>query len=746
LLINAKSMSFRKKFLLTLCVVCVFGFASAQKADSLLLKLYQEPNDSSRVGILLNIASHYDQVEHNNVLSENYLLEAKRLSENINNQHLKGAVYNQLGSFYRNLSRYNDALKLHNDAYLIARETNNLKLQASSLNNLGVVYRRIDNHAYAAEYHVKALKVAEEIRDSFNISVSCNSLGNIFSLNGRYDEAIEYFNRALLIADKMNNKLGQAMNNNNIGEVYEFKKNYSRAREYYQKSLDINFAINSLKGIAINYNALGKVEYFLGNHMSAHNYFIKALEIDRKLGDKKFLADSYVNLSRVLLALNREAEAKKNLDLSLEIAREIKSLIHLQLVYEVYSNYYNKIRRYDSALHYYVLASNFKDSVLNDKNTRHIATIQTIYETQKKENEIKLLTQEQELKEKELKRQNILKNGLLIGLILTTIIIFSIYQAFRTKRTSNKMLSQQIEEIEAQNVRLEEQKQEIETQKEQIERNKNFIEQKNKNLEEAYKIIEGYIEKITDSIRYAERIQESIQPSVEVVKELFSDVVLFNKPKDIVSGDFYWMVTSGNKVYLALSDCTGHGVPGAFMSIIGIDLLNQAVNLHHYYKPDQIVAFLNEQLIKRLRKSESEQVLKDSMDIAVCIFDKETYQLDYTGALIPVFIQSNGELTEVKPDYITLGTSFDKDPKSFTINSFKLIGGDWIYLVTDGYFDQLGGGQNKKFMRSRFRQLISQVHHLKGVEQTEILEKEFLQWMGRNEQIDDVLVWGVKVK
>ncbi|MGE0078378.1 MAG: tetratricopeptide repeat protein [Bacteroidales bacterium] len=637
-------------------------------------------------------------------------------------------------------------MKYHSDAYALAKENNNPKMQVIALNNLGVVYRRIDNHAFATEYHIKALQLAEEIRDSFGISVACNSLGNIFSLNSRYDEAIEYFTRALHISEAMNNSLGQAMNNNNIGEVYEFKGNYSKAKEFYVKSLEINTNINSVKGISINYNALGKIDLYNHNYRSAYNYFMKALAIDKKMGDKKFLADSYVNLSRVLLAMNLLNDAKDNIDLSIRIAKEIKSLTHLQWSYEVYSNYYKKQERYDSALFYYTLASNFKDSVLNEKNTRHISTIQTIYETEKKENEIKLLTQEQELKQKELKRQNILKNGLLIGLILTILIIISIYQAFITKKKTNKLLSRQIEEIETQNIRLEEQKQEIETQKEEIVRNKNFIEQKNTNLEEAYKIIENYIEKITDSIRYAERIQESIQPNVGLVKDIFADSFIYNKPKDIVSGDFYWMITSGKKVYLALSDCTGHGVPGAFMSIIGIDLLNQAVNLHHYFKPDQIIAFLNEQLIKRLRKSETEHVLKDSMDIAVCIFDKETYKLDYTGALIPLFVQSNGALNEIKPDYITLGTSFEEEQKSFTINSFKLIAGDWIYLSSDGYFDQLGGDQNKKYMRSRFRQIISQIHHLPGHEQKAVIEKEYLQWMGKNEQIDDVLVWGIKIK
>jgi hypothetical protein len=246
-------------------------------------------------------------------------------------------------------------------------------------------------------------------------------------------------------------------------------------------------------------------------------------------------------------------------------------------------------------------------------------------------------------------------------------------------------LSRQIEEIEKQNCFGGAKNKKFRFKRKKLNENKDFIEQKNKNLEEAYKIIEGYIEKITDSIRYAERNTGIDSAGCNIIKEIFSDTLIYNKPKDIVSGDFYWMVNSGKKVYIALADCTGHGVPGAFMSIIGIDLLNQAVNLHHFYKPDQIVAFLNDELMKRLRKSEMEQVLKDSMDIAVCIFDRETYKLDYTGALIPLFIHSNGILNEIKPDYITLGTSFEKETKVFTINSFKLIAGIgfiWQLMVT----------------------------------------------------------------
>ncbi len=731
-------------FLFALLFTCQY-FTIAQNADSLLLKLYQEPRDSLRILILKDLANYYETQEHNTVLAENYLLEAKKIAENLNSSYLRMEIYNSMGILYRNLSQYTSALKLHNDAFNIAKEVGDKWQQTKLLNNLGVVYRRLDNHAYASEYHLRALKLAEEIKDTFNISVACNGLGNIFSLNGRPNEALEYFRIALFLSQKQSNLLGQAMNYNNIGEVYEFKRNYSKAREYYQKSLDVNFNISSQKGVAINYNALGKIELFEGNFAKANEYFTKSLEINKILGDKKFIADSYINLAWAELKLHQYQRAINNINNCFRIASEIKSLSHLQQVNEALSEYYKSLGDYPKALEYYVLSSQYKDSVINAQSARHISTIQTLYETEKKENQIKLLVQEQELKQRIITKQRVQTYALLVSFALSVLMLIIIYLAFRAKRRRNDILISQIKEIEAKNVMLEEKNQVIEMQKVEIEKSKNYIEQKNKNLEDAYKIIEGYIEKITDSIRYAEKIQESIQPKMESIKLNFPDTFVFNRPKDIVSGDFYWFLTKGNKVYFALADCTGHGVPGAFMSIIGIDLINQAINQQLLYKTDDIISFIDDQLIRRLSKSPHEQILKDSMDIAMCIFDKDTYQLEYTSTLIPMFLQRNGDVEELKSDFVTLGSKITSGSKNFTVKSLKLQPGDWLYLSTDGYFDQLGGDNNKKFMRSRFREHLLLSAKLIGDEKSAYFENIFLQWMKKNEQIDDVLLWGIKI-
>lgn len=720
-------------------------FTISQTSDSLLLQLYHEPKDSARVEILIKLSVLYSEKERNFQLAENYLFEAKKLTEQIPSKPLDAKVLNKLGQLYRNFSKYNEALKYHNEALSLAKEIGDSSFEAYCLNNIGVVYRRVDNHSIASEYHLKALLLAEDIKDTFNISIACNSLGNIFSLNGNYNQALEYYSKALALSIFQHNLLGQAMNYNNVGEVYEFMGDWTKAKEYYQKSLDFNEIIKSEKGIAINYNALGKIAMFQGDVNTAYKYFSNALEIDKKLGDQKFLADSYVNVANALVEKGKFKESWDNIQKGLSIAKEIKSLFHCELAYETLSKYYKKQGLYNEALNYYILASQYKDSVLNEKNSRHISTIQTLYETKKKEDEITLLTKQKELKQQEIHRKSIQTIALLIGLFLSIVAVISIYFVLRTKRKLNVFLSKQVEEIEKQNILLEEKNQEIQLQKEEIELNKNFIEQKNKNLEEAYKLIEGYIEKITDSLRYAERIQESIQPSVESILSVFKDTFIFNRPKDIVSGDFHWMSIHGKLTYFALADCTGHGVPGAFMSIIGIDMLNQAVNHYKLHRTDDIVSFIDESLLKRLSPSPSENVLKDSLDIAVCVYDAENFTLEYTGALIPLFINVGGEVEEIKPDYITLGSRFSRFERKFTINKMKLKPGDWIYLTSDGYLDQLGGELNKKYMRSRLKKTLSRMANFEGTQIKDILEYEFLQWMKRNEQVDDVLVWGIKV-
>ncbi len=722
-----------QKILVFIFLVCLLSKTNtAQNIDSLLLNLQYAQDTSLKIELYFKISNYYFNSERNSKEAEKYLLEAKKLAEDQTNLVLIIRANNELGVYYRNHSRYSEALAFHQEAYRRASQIDNKKQITRSLNNIGVVYRRLDDHSKAAEYHLKALKIAEDIKDTFSISVSENSLGNIYSVNGRYGEALSYFNKALQRSIAQNNELGQAINYNNIGEVYEFSGNYEKAKEFYSKSLEINRKTKNEKGIAICLNCLGKILIFTGFPVTAYKYFSEAFVIDKKIGDKKFIADSYINLGMALIKLKKYEEAKQCIYQGIKIAKEIKSKAHLQLANEELSTIFFEKKDFKTALAYYKNSTLYKDSVLNEKNSRHLATIQTLFETEKKEKEIQILKQKQEINDKEYKRQKYFNYSLILGLFLSLVLIIVVYLALLTKRRANVLLSKQ--------------KDEIETQNEKIEQQRRNIEIKNQNLEEAYQIIENYIGKITDSIRYAEQIQKSILPDMERLQTIFHETFTFYKPKDIVSGDFYWLTVRGDKIFIALADCTGHGVPGAFMSIIGIDLLNQIVIQQGCEEPDKILSFLNNELREKLRKGKEELILKDSMDVALCIIDKNTREISYSGALIPLFIVSDGEVSEIKPNYTSLGTSNRLFNKEFRIHNFTLKPDSWLYLSTDGYFDQFGGEQHKKFMRSRFVELLIKINHLSANAQREEIEKQFEGWMGlNNEQLDDVLVWGIKI-
>lgn len=280
------------------------------------------------------------------------------------------------------------------------------------------------------------------------------------------------------------------------------------------------------------------------------------------------------------------------------------------------------------------------------------------------------------------------------------------------------------------NVQITRQKLEIEVQKDVIEKKKDEIEKKNREM--------------TDSINYASTIQSAILPSSELWHKLLPDSFVLFLPKDIVSGDFYWMENRGPEVFFAAVDCTGHGVPGALMSIIGANGLNQAVNEHRLIEPATILNYLSMSVNESLRKSERSNYVKDGMDLALCRLNLKTRMLKYAGAYNPLVIIRNGEAQTIKADRIAIG-SMDNTGRSFTDHELQLEPGDCIYVYSDGYADQFGGPDGKKLKSRAMMDLLKEVSPLPMAEQRERLHRFFLEWRGGLEQVDDICVIGVRV-
>jgi serine phosphatase RsbU (regulator of sigma subunit) len=267
-------------------------------------------------------------------------------------------------------------------------------------------------------------------------------------------------------------------------------------------------------------------------------------------------------------------------------------------------------------------------------------------------------------------------------------------------------------------------------QKEEIEKQRDEIAEKNQS--------------ITDSIEYASRIQKAVLPSNEFAKEILPEHFILFRPRDIVSGDFYWMTRKDNLLVVIAADCTGHGVPGAFMSMLGVSFLNEIVNRHEITTAGAILTQLRADVKKTLGQEGKEGEAKDGMDIALCIVDLDHMKLQYAGAYNPFYLFRNNELLEIKADRMPIGI-YVKEKESFTNNEIDLHKNDVFYIFSDGFQDQFGGEDGQKYKTKNFKQLLLEIHNKPMAEQREILNTTIDQWRGKWEQVDDIIIMGVRI-
>lgn len=255
--------------------------------------------------------------------------------------------------------------------------------------------------------------------------------------------------------------------------------------------------------------------------------------------------------------------------------------------------------------------------------------------------------------------------------------------------------------------------------------------------------LENRAKDINDSLNYAQRIQEALLPSEDYFKKYFRDSFIYFKPKDIVSGDFYWIGEKGDKVFIAAADCTGHGVPGALMSMIGIEIIEKTINVENIERPSKILSVLNRELEKTFsREKNIGTIIRDGMDIGLCVVDRRLKKLEYAGAFFPLYLIRDNTLIELKDDKIIIG--MNPSDAAYTNHEIDLKDGDMFYIFSDGYPDQFGGSANKKFMYRRFRYLLMTIHEFPVADQKAILEDNMKNWMNGNIQVDDIMVIGFR--
>jgi serine phosphatase RsbU (regulator of sigma subunit)/tetratricopeptide (TPR) repeat protein len=733
------------QFLIFICILAAPSsfLAQTHKIDSLLTLLKTQKEDTSKVNTLSELARAYLfdlndcqkvgeygskqlalslKLNFNKGIAYGYLNRAifyrssgeldsalvydkKSLPVMIEMGNKKGesSCYLNIGLTLSHQGNFKEALEYMFKGMKIKEQIGDKKGMCSGYNNIGNIYEDQANYAEALKFQLKSLKIREELGDKIGIAMAFNNIGNVVLAQGKSDDALLYYHKSLKISEGQNDLLGIGSSNANMGNIYLAQKNYREARICFFKSLKAREQIDDKRGLAEIFNNIGGAYFLEKKTEEALIYHLKSFKLYEKTGDKKGIAEACGGIANSYTEKKEYEHAFRYCDQMLSLSKELGYKDGIRDAYRNLSNLYKKQKQFEKALQFTNLYNATKDSLLNTENFKQVSELNTRYETDKKEKEILLLTKDQELNAKIIKQQQLVRWGLIGGVTLLFISIFSIYRRYRFKQKANDLLETQNQEIQEKNTL------------------------------------------ITDSIDYAKTIQEAVLPSTAKIHDLFPQSFILNKPKSIVSGDFYWVNKIDDQLVCAVADCTGHGVPGAFMSLLGYNMLENEVKKNAVREPAVILDNLNAQIIKSLSKEEDE-VIKHGMDISLISIDTTTNLLHYAGAHNSVYIIRDGQLTELKADKKAIGSLDKKGDIHFTPYTFQLQKDDMIYLHTDGFPDQIGGPNRKKFYYQPFKDLLISISALEMQEQKEKLDTAHRRWLGEKmEQTDDILIMGIRI-
>lgn len=600
-------------------------------------------------------------------------------------------------------------------ALVLAKNSGSDKHTGHIANRLGTQYFYSGDYEKAIRNFIVTMKANERMKDRNGIAACMNNIGSVYVEQHNYYKSLEYHLKALKIRqENVENGTGDkndvAMSLGNIGQSYYYLNRLSEAMSYYNKSLALSEETGNKKRVALMYNNIGSVYAQEKNYDDALGYFEKARDLQVEFGNKQRIAMALNNIGEVYLQKRKYREALSNYSEGLAAAQDADALDDIKTSYQGLHDTYLALKDFENAHKYLELFTEIKDSLYNQENTAHINEMLTKFDTNKKEQEIVLLQKDQEIRQ-------FWMNSLLIGCLLIIIVAILLFNRNKVKQRANNELAQK-------NRSIEEQKAEIEW----------------KNTQLALKNKE-----VTDSIKYAKNLQLAILPPDQQVRELLPDSFVLYKPKDIVSGDFYWVEEWGSKIFVAAADCTGHGVPGAFMSIVGNNLLQQALHVFGLDKPNLILNQVNKNISKMLHQSEKDSNVRDGMDIALIALDKKNNTIEYSGAYNPLWIVRDGKLMEIAADKFPIGAFIGQELQLFTLKELELEKGDTIYVFTDGYADQFGGEKGKKFKYKSLQRLLLDHQHLTMQEQKKLLDSTLEQWRGNLEQVDDILILGIRI-
>ncbi len=685
-----------------------------------------------------------------------YLKRNEKIAETQQAEEFKYFLCLQKAQYYKLIENNIELLINANRAHAYFKRTNRVQNELEAAFLLGSTYFTTSDYDSTLYFCDAYIPVAERIKSENTLASFYMLKGRCLSHKGDLNEATKVLQFSLELSKKHKNINNIFHSILGLAAVYEqmntsFALSYLNQAAKYADSMDNN-SQNTL------YTAYGNTYRNLGKFDSALYFYNRNLKLINKDDDKVHYGAMVGNIGNIYFDMGRLDEALEKQFESLEYFKMASDSLDIEIAYGTIADIYLKKGNYKLSLEYYNKATAmslrlgfkeellynytglyqcyeqmgdykeaykayklyhaYNDSVRNVEMTKKITEQELTYRFSNQQKEQRLIQEgKDQLTAEQIKRQRLtIYAGLAGAVVLLIFLIVSV-------RNSNirKRINKQLESSHA-----------------EINQQKNVIEHKNR--------------EITDSIMYASRIQQGILPDVEEIRSLLPNSFLFYRPRDIVSGDFYWMkklngsdkVGFDDMVGVVVADCTGHGVPGAFMSFIGSTILNQTLNNKKVNGPAAALNYLNEQLPLTLKSKIKSGQINDGMEAGICVINKTKNKLFFAGANLNLIHIRNGNVNEIKGDKHSIGLNIEQR-KTFTDNEISLEKGDCIYMFSDGYPDQFGGEKGKKYKYKNLVNFLKENCHLSAEEQLEKLSDNFDNWKGNLEQLDDVLLFGLKV-
>ncbi len=681
-------------FFINLFLIAFFSSAQNPKEDSL-LKLALKVSNNEKPALYNQLAALFRTSDPDKTIE--YANKAVQSAVTSGNKKEKGYALSSLGFAWMIKGINDTAAVIEIQAIEIGKELNDPKLLGACYNTLGLLNQNTGSIGKSTDNFLLALRYREQAKDTNGMAATYNNLGQCYRVAGLHLIALENLQKAEKFYLATGNKNGLGSAYANIGAVYLERKKYNKAIYYFEKAMVLRKETHNNRGLSIVLSNLAELYLATEQYEKSLAYARQSIELSKNIGDPELFIAGHTVLAKDFIKLNKldsaEMAIRPAIDSSIIYKNKYKQVGAEQIFADLLLK---KGKPIDAYWHLYK-AIEMKDSIFTDRASEKVAFLQTEIEKQKLESEV-------QFKQQKDKEQKIVLG---LGLLIVFLMALFLFNRYRLKNKTAETLQKQ----------------------------NTIIKQKNK--------------EIGDSINYAKRIQSALLPLVKDLERVFPEGFAIYKPKDVVSGDFYWFYEKKKKYFIAVADCTGHGVPGAFMSLLGADKLTQAVvdkNLGH---PSEILSELNNGIKAILKQNESDSELRDGMDIALCSFEftSQGATLEYAGANRPLYIIKKGELKEFSPTKASIG-GLTTNNFSFANHTVQLEKGDTIYMFSDGFVDQFGGPKEKKFSSKRLKELLLSIEHMPMQEQEKELLRVFNEWITfsnkKFEQVDDILLMGIR--